>query len=162
MKKIIYVLIIILFITGCNLGNTPTAKTEDLLIKYQSLDKSIKINYNDLINNNNISNNYKEDYANLIKNQYEKLSYEVKEEVIDGDNATVTVELEVLDYKDVFSNYNLNITSDEYNEKLVKELKKVRKKITYTVDFTLTKNGKDKWELDELTDEQKNKLLGIY
>ena len=162
MKKILYILILLLIITGCNLNNTPTSKVEHLLTKYQSLDKDIEINYLDLVNNNNISINYKEEYEKIIKKQYEKLTYEVKEEVIDGDSATVTTEIEVLDYKDIITKYNLNMTSDNYNEKLIRELKKVNKKITYTIDFSLTKDNNDKWQVDELNDEQRNKLLGIY
>ena len=162
MKKILYILVLTILLAGCNLGNTPTAKTEDLLTRYQSLDKSIKISSNDLIKENNLSEKYIQEYEKLIKKQYENLSYEVKEEVIDGDSATVTTEIEVLDYKDILTKYNIDINTDEYHNKLIKELKKTNKKITYTIDFTLTKNDKDKWELDELTIEQKDKLLGIF
>ena len=162
MKKILYILVLIILLPGCNLGNTPTAKTEDLLTRYQSLDKSIKISSNDLIKENNLSEKYIQEYEKLIKKQYENLSYEVKEEVIDGDSATVTTKIEVLDYKDILTKYNIDINTDEYHNKLIKELKKANKKITYTIDFTLTKNDKDKWELDELTIEQKDKLLGIF
>ena len=162
MKKILYIFVLIILLTGCNLSNTPTAKTEDLLTKYQSLDKSIKISSNDLIYKNNLSEKYIQEYEKLIKKQYENLSYEVKEEVIDGDSATVTTEIEVLDYKDILTKYNIDMNTDEYHDKLIKELKKVNKRITYTIDFTLTKNDKDKWELDELTNEQKDKLLGIF
>lgn len=162
MKKILYIFTLLIFITGCNLGNTPTAKIEDLLTKYQSLNKTIEISYEDLIDRNSLSQKHITEYENIIKKQYENLSYEIKEEKIDGDTAVVTTEIEVLDYKDILSKYNINMNSNEYHNKLISELKKANKKIIYTVDFNLTKNDKDKWEIDELTNEQKNKLLGIF
>ena len=37
-------------------------------------------------------------YKELMKKQYKDLTYTIKEELIDGNNATVTVEIEVYDY----------------------------------------------------------------
>ena len=111
MKKIKYILLILL-LSACSLNNTPTSKIEELLGKYQSLNKEIIINTNDL--------------------------------AITG--------IEVLNYKDIINNNK---------EDIIKELKNTKSKITYTIDFTLTKN-KDKWKIDELTREQKDKLLGIF
>ena len=34
--------------------------------------------------------------------------------------------------------------------------------ITYTLDITLTKDEKDKWVVDDLSLENRDKLLGIY
>ena len=146
MKKIKYILLILL-LSACSLNNTPTSKIEELLGKYQSLNKEIIINTNDLA-----ITGKEEEIKKIIKTQYKNMTYEIKEEKIDGEKATVTVEIEVLNYKDIINNSKEDIT---------KKLKNTKSKITYTIDFTLTKN-KDKWKVDELTEEQKNKLLGIF
>ena len=41
MKKIISIFIFLLLLVGCSLSNSPTSKVEDLLTKYQTLDKDI-------------------------------------------------------------------------------------------------------------------------
>lgn len=50
----------------------------------------------------------KNTYSDIMKRQYEDLTYEIKDEVIDGDNATVTVEIEVYDY------YKVNQEAQNY------------------------------------------------
>ena len=54
----------------------------------------------------------------------------------------------------------------EYDEKLfidyrLNKLKEAKDTVKYTIDFTLTK-VEDEWKLDPLTDEQENKIHGLY
>lgn len=164
MKKIILALIIFSFalLTGCTLGNTPTSKTEDLLSRYQMLDKSISISYTDLANDSNLSSDIKKDYEDLIKKQYRNLSYEVKEEKIDGDTATVTVQVKVMNYKDAIKKYNkADYSADKYHSLVIDNLKNTKETTTYTIDFTLTKDAKNNWVTDKLTRIEEEKLLGI-
>ena len=125
MKKIL--LIIILLATACNLNNTPTSKIEELFSKYQSLNKEIKIDYKDLVGNKDISEEHQKKIEKLIKKQYQNLSYEIKEEAIDGDTATVTAEIEVLNYKDKINEY---INNNDHNKDIINELKKEKEKTT--------------------------------
>ena len=165
MKKIIFLLTTILsfFLVGCNIGNTPTSKVEDMLSKYQSKDKSINVSYYDLVQDENMSEESKEKYKEIIYKQYENMVYEVKNEEIDGDKATVKVEIEVMDYKSVLDKYNINdYEINDYNKLVLDDLEKLEKKVTYTIEFGLTKNNKGKWELNDLTTEENDKLLGIY
>ena len=155
MKKII-LLIILLFITACTLNNNPTSKTEELLGKYQGLDRSIKYNYTYFTNENNTN---KEEYIELIKKQYQNLTYEIKEEKIDGNIATVTTQIEVTDYKKNLDKYK----KEEITEKeLIDNLNKEKNKVNYTIDFTIKKEKNGNWKLENLNEEQKQKLLGIY
>lgn len=156
MKKIIILLILLL--VACSLNNTPEAKVEELLSKYQLLNKNIEINYQDLINDNNLTKENIKEIEKIIKKQYQNMTYEIKEEMVDGNSATVTSQIEVYNYKKIIENNYLN---KDY-KKTIKELKKTKEKITYTINFKLTKNKNEKWKLKELTDEEKNKLLGIF
>ena len=164
MKKRILLLIsiFIFIIVGCELNNNPTSKIEELLGKYQGLDKNIEYNENNLINTKNLSKDIIDEYKEIIKKQYRNLVYEIKEETIDGENAIVTVEIEVLDYKKVLDKNDItNITVEEHKQ-IIKELKKEKDKITYTIDFTTTKDKNGNWHINPLTEEQKQKLLGNY
>ncbi|MBQ6495473.1 MAG: hypothetical protein IJI49_05680 [Bacilli bacterium] len=148
MKKLLILLLLLLI--GCSLSNTPTSKIEELLNKYQSLNKEIEIDTNIINNNREYENEIKE----IIKKQYKNMSYEIKDEEIDGKTATVVVEIEVYNYKDI-------LDREAETNKIIKELKETKNKITYTIEFKLFKE-KDNWIIEELTDEQNNKLLGIF
>ena len=145
MKNLILIIFVFLVI-GCGISNNPTSQVEDLLSKYQKLDSDTPIDYYDV----GIDIN---DYEELVRRQYSNLSYDVKDEVIDGDNASVKVEIEVMDYKSV-----LDVGGDE----LVDNLRNVHDKVTYTIDFVVNKDSNGNWVVDELSDEVKKKLLGIY
>ena len=163
-SKIIIPITIILFIlTGCELNNNPTSKVEELLGKYQSKSKEITYNYTMLSKEQNLSENIIKDYNDLIKKQYQNLSYEIKEETTDGDFATITTEIEVLDYKNVLTKYeSIDTTNENTQKEIIKELNDTKNKITYTIDFTCTKDDNGNWMIDELSTEQHQKLLGIY
>lgn len=162
MKKIIFVFVsMLLVITGCSLSNTPNAKLEELLGKYQSLDDSIIISPEVLAKDNNLDAFLEKDYSDIIKRQYQNMSYEIKNTKEDGDIATITTEIEVMDYKKIINNMTGEY-SNEYHKRLINNLKNAHDKITYSIDFTLTKNEKGVWKVDNLSNEMNMKLLGIY
>lgn len=163
-KRIMLILIVfITFLTGCDLNNNPNSKVEELLAKYQSLDESITINPSALVNGNTLSEDIKDEYRKIIENQYRNMTYEIKDTKEDGKTATVTTEISVTDFKSIQDKYNqTNYTVDEYNKLLLDDLKNAKDKITYTIDFELTKDDKGEWSVDDLNSEQTNKLLGIY
>ena len=111
MKKFILIIIsIIVIITGCSLSNNPNSKTEELLGKYQGLDDSIIISPSVLANDNNLNNDLEKKYSNIIKKQYQNMSYEIKDTKIDGNKAVVTTEIEVMNYKKVINNMTGSIS----------------------------------------------------
>lgn len=102
MKKIwIIVITAFLILTGCeNTMNTPTSKVEEYLGKYQKLDKGVLEELDEVLENEtSMSEEQKKDYRTLLEKQYQNLNYKIKNEDIDGDTATVDVEVEVLDYQ---------------------------------------------------------------
>lgn len=101
MKKILLFLIAgLLLFTGCNNNmNTPTKKVEEFLGKYQSMDSEVLAQLDNVISNDStMSDEQKKEYQALMEKQYQNLSYKIKDEEIDGDKATVDVEIEVYDY----------------------------------------------------------------
>lgn len=168
MKKIILVFTFLLLLVGCSLSNSPTSKVEDLLTKYQTLDKDIEEGINNVIGEETLTDNQRERYRNLIEKQYKNLSYEVKDERYDGDNATITVEIEVLDYKkainEVSSAYlqREDYTVEEYNNAKLDALEKVKDNVLYTIDFDVSKDSNGNWRLSSLSNETIKKILGMY
>ena len=95
-------------------------------------------------------------YKELMKKQYKDLTYTIKEELIDGNNATVTVEIEVYDYNKAindaetyyknnpseFKNSDGGIDEEKYMDYKIKKMEAVKDKIKYTLNLTLTKKDK--------------------
>lgn len=177
MKKIIIFVLGILLLTGCeNLMNTPTKRVENLLSKYQKQDEEVLSQLGDtLLEETVLTVGQKEEYRELMKKQYTNLMYTVKDEVIDGKTAVVEVEVEVYDYSKAISeseNYLLNnqgeftddsgnISTTRYNDYKIAMMKDVNDRVTYTINFTLSKVD-DNWVVDDLTETERMKIHGLY
>lgn len=178
MKKIIGFVLCTLLLSGCDMldiSNTPTKKVEEYLNKFQILDKDVLNELDDVIDSKiKLNDENKSEYRELIKKQYQDMQYTVKDEIEDGDEATVTVQIIVKDFTKIINEAELykrgNVEefyeNEVYNDNLYKKylldkLKDAKDKVTYTLEFTLHKeNGK--WKLDPITNEIEDKILGIY
>lgn len=177
MKKII--MFLFLFLTfGCsnNMFNTPTKKVEMFLSKYQSLDDSVLRQLDEVADDNlTLTEDQKEKYIKIMKRHYESLKYDIDDEKIDGDTATVTVTIEVMDYskiledanqyleehKEEFLNENEEYDETTFNDYRLSKLEKAEDTIKYTIDLTLT-NIEGVWVIDDLTKDNQDKIQGIY
>lgn len=164
MKKLLIFIIVIMLFSGCDIANTPTSKVEDYLGRYQRLDNNVSLSYTQLSGSNDVNKDDRDKYQKLVEKQFRNLSYEVKEEVIDGNVAYVTVQVKVCNYSDVLDKYDVIDYDDidEYHDEVIKGLEKQKEKIVYTIIFELELNKKNKWKVSELSLEDKDKLLGIY
>ena len=155
-------------LVGCSLSNSPTSKVEDLLSKYQRLDSDIKDGINDVIETESLNNTQKERYRKLIEKQYKNLTYQIKDEKVDGNTAIITAEIEVMDYKKAVTDTNSkyqgldNYTVEEYNDTKLDNLEKTKEKVTYTIDFEVTKDDSGNWKLSSLDNETIKKIQGMF
>lgn len=180
MKKVwivIVSLLAIITITGCGMtDNTPTKRVEEFMNKYQSLDSDVLSQLDKVISNDeSMDDDERKDYTSLMKKQYQNLSYKIKDEKIENDTATVTVEVEVYDYrsalnnaetyyasnKDQFTDSDGNIDDKKYMDYKIKEMEKVTDRKKHELILTLTKED-DKWVMDDITDSDRQKLHGLY
>ena len=177
MKKIQLFFITILMLiltTACSLGSTPTSAVERLFARYNNNDEEIMVELDDYINTSNLTKEQNKKYKEIYLKQFRDLKYEIKEEVIDGDTATVTTQITVYDYFKAENDANnyLTTNSDEFmtegvydeskfTDYKLKELEKVNDTVDYTIDFTLTKVDNE-WVVNELTNEQLEKIHGVY
>lgn len=91
---------LLLFLAGCTTTmNTPTSKVEEFLGKYQNMDDDVAVQLDQVLSDDDtMSDEQKEKYRAILEKQYQNLSYKIENEDINGDEATVDVEIEVLDY----------------------------------------------------------------
>ena len=175
-KKILMLAAALVLLTGCNdMMNTPTKRVEEYLGKYQILDSTVLTELDDVVDNSNYSDEYKEEYKELMIKQYQNLSYKIKNEQTDGEVANVIVELEVFDYnnaldeaEDYIEEHEEEFVSDDKETKgekidhyKINAMKEVTDKASYTINFNLVKDNK-KWVLEKISDSDLEKIHGLY
>ena len=179
MKKLLSILGIALILTGCsltNMDNTPTKKVEAYLNKYQTLDSNVLSSLDAIVDTETtFTDDQKTTYRDVLKKHYQDLVYKIKEETINGDRATVETEIEVNDYtkalksaetyrktnESQFLDSNNVFDETKFKEYKLNLLKSNKERVKYTIYFSLTKIDGE-WILDDLTNTEQEKILGIY
>lgn len=119
MKKFIVVLMVIL-LSACTLGKavTPRQKVSEFLDKYKDENTDILSQLDEIIDTEITDDDQKDRYRTLMVNQYKNMEYEIKDEIIEDDNAVVEVEVTVYDYASAIKNSNtyLNEHLDEFKK----------------------------------------------
>lgn len=176
-KGFLIFIFVVLLLTGCDsLMNTPTKKVENLLSKYQKNDEVVLTQLGDTLLTDAILNvDQKNRYKDLMERQYSNLTYTIKREAIDGKTAVVEVEIEVYDYNKAitetedyllahpseFQDAQGNVNTDRYNEYKLSKMEGMKDRVTYTINFTLSKM-EDEWQVDDLTEAERMKIHGLY
>ena len=177
MKKLLFLVVTSILLLGCNnLSNTPTKKAEEFLKKYQALDNSVLTDLNKVVDeDSSLNESQKNTYKDIMKKHYQSLSYEVKDETVDGNKAVVTVEISVTDFKKVldeannymnnnpeqFEDENGDYSVSRFNDYKLEQLKEAKDKVRYTLELKLTKVN-DVWTVDTLTQDIYDKINGVY
>lgn len=179
MKKVLGILGLALVMTGCSLtdmDNTPTKQVEAYLNDYQTLNSNVLTEIDALVANETMfDTDQQTTYRDIMKKHYQDLTYMVKEETVNGDTATVEVEIEVNDYTKALSSAEDYKTTNEseflndqgvfdetlFNTYKLDLLKNNEERVKYTIYFSLKKVD-DQWTLNELTETEQEKILGIY
>ena len=181
MKKLLIFLIAILFvITGCSCSkdtsNTPTEEVKKLFSDYNSLSSNVLIQLDSVMSSENLTDSQKSKYKDILKKQYEDLKYEIVDEVITDNKATVTTQIEVYNLrdsitksdeylevhkKDFYKADTENIDTSKYWDYKLEQMGNVTDRVKYTIDFSLTKVD-NKWVLDDLLETDRQKIHGLY
>ena len=147
------------------MANTPTSKVDALFNKYQTLDSDIDNGINNILDEQNLSESQRNRYRDILEKQYKNLTYQIKEELVDGATATVIAEIEVTDLKKSINNLVFDstiYTKQTYDEEKLNRLENAKDKVKYTLELTLTQDSNEEWKLDALTNEQIKKIQGMY
>ena len=91
--------IVIVLFSGCSMDNTPTKRVENFLDNYKSQNDTVLNQLQEMVSSDTIMDeNQRSRYSDIMKRQYKDMTYEIKDETIQGNNATVIAEIEVYDY----------------------------------------------------------------
>lgn len=174
MKKWMLGLLCVLTLVGCSIGkdmtNTPTKKVEAYMDSYQQLDDSVLNDIDTILQDTKYTVEQKSRYKELMKKHYKDIKYEIKEEKVNGDRATVEVEVEVRDYSKILSSDVIpdelkdeegNYSEEAYYDYQLDQMEKAKETVKYTLTFYLTKENDD-WVIDDLSESTKQKIHGIY
>ena len=175
-SRVVLIIILCLVICGCgNITDTPSGKVELFMSKYQRLDSEVLAQLDRVVSNNiELTDSQKEDYRSLMERQYQDLSYKIKDENTLGENSTVTVEIEVYDYRsslnkseDYFEKNREEFTEGDvidtikYMDYKIKQMKTTEDRVKYEIIFTLHKED-GKWVLEDISDMDREKIHGLY
>lgn len=174
MKKIISLLILVLFLTGCG-NNTARNAVESYMKKYKTLDSEVLVDMENTIEKENLSNEQKEKYRDILKKQYKDLSFDILEEEYDDEVSYVTVKVEVYDlYKagrdatiylennpQEFYNDNNEYDINKFIDYKLERMKDMTSRIDYTITLTVTKEN-DKYVVENPTENDLRKIHGVY
>lgn len=177
MKKLLIAVALFFCFTGCaDIMNTPTKRVEEYLMKYQKLSDDVTGQIEDLLTNTTgMTDKQKTTYREIYQNQYQHLTYTIKDETVDGNLATVEVEIEVYDFnlankeidkyvsehEENFQNSQKQTDNTKVTNYTLSTLKNYQKRVKYTINFILTKVD-SVWTLDQLSDVDLQKIHGIY
>lgn len=177
MKKNLKLLLIIvsaIILAGCFNKLTPSERVEDMMNKYIKNDPELLEELDDYILSQDLSSEQKERYKSIIKDEYASLKYEIKDETVNGDDAEVTLDIEV---KDLYSasksagDYLLAHSEEFYNQGVYDQdkfidyklslMEETTKRVEYTITMNL-KNRDEMWTILELDNVTLEKIHGIY
>ena len=175
-KYIKYLLIFasIFILTGCLGLMGPSEKIEAMLDKYIKNDSSIIKELEDYLDLQELSDEEKARYEAIIKKEYAQIKYEIKNETIEDNNATVEVALSVIDLygaSTIAENYLLDNPTKFYTDgiydthKFIDYKLGIMEKYTETKDYTIYLNlsrHDDIWYIEEPDEETLEKIHGIY
>lgn len=175
MKKIIMVFISIVLLTACSLSNTPKSKVEAYLNQYNNLSDNVKLDLESKVSSENLSEENKDIYKEVLTKQYQDMKYEIKDESIDGDNATVKVKITVYDYYQAenitnqYMNENPNsfyddnglFSDDLFNNYKLNKMKDIKDTVEYEIEFYLSKKDGE-WILENPDRVTLEKIHGLY
>ena len=140
-KIVLGFLFLLVVVAGCsNTMNTPTSKVEEFFSKYQNMDDDVATQLDQVLKDDTtMSDEQKEKYRALMEKQYQNLSYKIEDETINGDNATVDVEIKVLDYATTINNAKKYY--EEHKDEIENENKENKEDNTNVVEDAIDDAG---------------------
>lgn len=177
MKKNLKFLVLfvgLILLAGCFRSMTPSEKVEDMLNRYIKNDKDIVTELDTYLKEQNLTDEQRERYKNIILDEYATIKYTIKDEKIDGNTATVEASITVKDlYKanKKAGDYLVEHAKEFYTNDIYDESKFIDYKLTTMEDFDETvsytiyvelKKDDDIWVIQDLDNDTLEKIHGIY
>ena len=181
MKKILKVMLVMVFaitLAGCScMQKTAKTRVEEFLDQYRNLSANVLGDLDEVVDSETtLSEEQKEKYRDVLKKQYSDLKYEIVDETYDGDTAVVEAKITVYDlYKaqkdastylennrDEFNDENGSYDSSKFMDYRLEQMQDITDTVEYTISFNLTKDDSGNWQINELSQDDLEKIHGIY
>lgn len=178
MKKLWIILLMlgcVLCLTSC--GKVKTAKEEviDYLEKYKSSDEAIMEELEQYVALDVFTEEQEELYKDILIKQYKSLEYEIISEIYDGKNCKILTRVKVINLSKAqreAATYLMNNSKEfigidgvydksRFLDYKLDMMSKSSEMIEYTIEFKLV-NKNEKWEIVQLSNEDLEKIHGIY
>ena len=170
--------VVLLLFTGCSLSvddTTPEEAVDTFFEKYRSKDDNIITQLIDTIASEELLDEQKEKYQELMEKQYDQFAYVIKNIDETEAKAAATIELTVLNYRSAiikaeeelknnpekFNDNEGNFSEEKYMDYKIEKMKEVTDTTTHTIELSLTKEN-DMWKVNELSGNDISKLHGLY
>lgn len=177
-KKTLVIVCAILLFTGCSCSlndNKPEEAVDTFFEKYRAKDDDVITQLKDTIENEDLTDDSKEKYQDLMEKQYDSLAYVIKDTKQEDNSATVTVEITVLDYRSAilqaeeelknnpekFNDEEGKFSDKKYMDYKIEKMEKVEDTTTHTIDLSLTKEA-GMWKVEQLSSDDISKIHGLY
>ena len=161
MKKFALFFLCLFFLVGCTNKSSKEAVVE-YLEKYRNFTTEIEQSLMKDLEKKDWTKEEKEKYILLMKKQFVNLKYNIKEEIYNGEEATVLVDITVYNYhnskREALKEQD---GSQNYIENVLEKMNKETKTIKYTSSFK-TYYKENAWVLEQPSEETLKKLEGIY
>ena len=159
MKKIVLFFLLLVF-CGCTKTDA-RFEVESYLNKFKNHDEEVIASLDELLVNTDLDSEDKELYKLVMKRQYTDLKYQIKEERYNGDEAYITVLIEVYDYVKSKNDALKEIGNRDEINLVLKKMDEEDKRVEYTLDFKVNYQD-DKWVLEKPDKVVLEKIHGIY
>ena len=181
MKKFLKVFLVMFFaitLVGCScMQMTARNRVEEFLDQYRNLSANVLGDLDEVVDAEaDLNEEQKEKYRDVLKKQYSDLEYEIVNENYDGDTAVVETKIIVYDlykaqkdateylneHSDEFNDENGTYDSSKFMDYKLDQMQKNNDTVEYTINFNLTKDDNGNWQITELSQEDLEKIHGIY
>ena len=181
MKKFLKVFLVMFFaitLVGCScMQMTARSRVEEFLDQYRNLSANVLGDLDEVVDAEaDLNEEQKEKYRDVLKKQYSDLEYEIINENYDGDTAVVETKITVYDlykaqkdateylneHSDEFNDENGTYDSSKFMDYKLDQMQKNNDTVEYTINFNLTKDDNGNWQITELSQEDLEKIHGIY
>ena len=179
MKKILICTMLFLssfLLIGCGEEMTPRQAVRDYMESYVTLDDSVIDQLNKYVDDNEeLTNEHKVTYKEILRKQYSSLTYDILNERVEDNVAYVEVEINVKDLYKIRKETNEYYANnkDEFNDDngvydvtrfitfQLDKMKAAMDTVKYKLELKVVKNGDD-WDVTQLSTTDLEKIHGIY
>ena len=162
MKKIL-IGFLIAFLSACSLTNmsTPKQVVSEFLDKYKNQDNVVINQLEDTINSEYTNEDYRNRYKTLMINQYKNMEYNIKDEIIEDDNAVVEAQITVYDYASAIRNSNDYLNNNPKEFMLESPTIDMNDEKTKDEDNTQLDTTINSYDVDKFTDYKLSQMENV-